>query len=99
MDYVACAAQLGVRRGTAYAIVRRFQTTGTAAAAAHTGGRPPKMDAEMRDFCIMLIEDIPTISLREMNRLMRATWPNKPEVSESTIARALSGMHIHKACP
>ena len=27
-DYVACAAQLGVRRGTAYSIVRRFQTTG-----------------------------------------------------------------------
>ena len=53
-----------------------------------------KKDAEMRDFCIMLIEDIPTISLREMNRLMRATWPHKPAVSESTIARALSGMLI-----
>ena len=93
-DYVACAAQLGVRRGTAYSIIRRSQITGTAAAAAHAGGRPPKMDAEMRDFCMLLIEELPTITLREINRLMRTTWPNKPVVNEATISRALSGMLI-----
>ena len=82
------------RRGTAYSIIRRSQITGTAAAAAHAGGRPPKMDAEMRDFCMLLIEELPSITLREINRLMRTTWPNKPVVNEATISRALSGMLI-----
>ena len=93
-DYVACAAHLGVRRGTAYSIVRRFQATGTVAAAARTGGRPAKMDSEMKDFCMLLIEELPSITLREMNRLLRTTWPHKPSVTEPTIARALSGMLI-----
>lgn len=94
---MACAERLGIRRSTAYSIVRRYQDTGEvqlAAAPGGGGGRPPKMDAEMRDFLVMLIEDVPTMSLREMNALMRATWPDKPRVNESTIARALSGMLI-----
>ena len=74
-DYVVCAARLGVRRGTAYSIIRRFQQTGVTEAAVRGGGRPPKMDAEMRDFCLMLVDDLPSITLKEMNRLMRATWP------------------------
>ena len=94
VDYLACAAQLGIRRGTAYSIIRRYQTTGAIGAAPRAGGRPSKMDTEMRDFCMLLVEDMPTITLREMNRLMRATWPHKPLVTESTIARALSGMLI-----
>ena len=39
------------------------------------------MDAEMRDFCLMLVDDLPSITLKEMNRLMRATWPQKPIVN------------------
>ena len=52
------------------------------------------MDAEMRDFCLMLVDDLPSITLKEMNRLMRATWPQKPIVNDCTIARALSGMLV-----
>ena len=95
LDYVACAERLGVRRSTAYSIVRRYQDTGDIElGAAPSGGRPPKLDAEMRDFFVMLIEDLPSITLKNMNTLLRATWPHKPHVNESTIARALSGMLI-----
>lgn len=92
---MACAERLGVRRSTAYSIVRRYQDTGDFELGDHpSGGRPPKADAEMRDFLVMLIEDLPSLTLREMNALMRATWPHKPQVNETTIARALSGMLI-----
>ena len=95
LDYVACAERLGVRRSTAYSIVRRYQDTGDIdLRTSPNGGRPSKMDAEMRDFLVMLIEDLPSITLKEMNTMMRATWPHKPNVNESTIARALSGMLI-----
>ena len=57
LDYVVCAAQLGVRRSTAYSIIRRFQETGATEAAARGGGRPPKMDSEMRDV-MMLVDDL-----------------------------------------
>ena len=48
-NHVACAAQLGVRRGTD-SIIRRSQITGTAAAAAHACGGLPKMDTEKKLF-------------------------------------------------
>ena len=84
LDYVACAERLGVRRSTAYSIVRRYQDTGDVELGDHpSGGRPPKTDAEMRDFLVMLIEDLPSLTLREMNALMRATWPHKPQVNET----------------
>ena len=95
-DYLACAERLGIPRSTAYSIVRRFQDTGNIGEGIppSAGGRPSKMDDEMRDFLVMLIEDLPTITLKEMNTLMRNTWPQKPHVTKSTIARALSGMLI-----
>ena len=96
LDYVAraCAERLGVRRSTAYSIVRRYQESGDVQPRARSGGRPPKLDAEMRDFLVMLVEELPTVSLRELNATMRNTWPHKPHVDVSTIARALSGMLI-----
>ena len=93
-DYVSCAERLGIRRSTAYSIVRSYQDHGDVQPRTRQGGRPPKLDAEMRDFLVMLVEDLPTVTLRELNTLLRNTWPHKPHVTESTIARALSGMLI-----
>ena len=93
-DYVECAERLGVGRWTAYSIVRRYQETGSAEAGGRVGGRPGKMDSKMRDFALLLVEEMPTITLKEMNAIMRETWPHKPQVSTATMARALSGMLV-----
>ena len=94
-DYVECAERLGARRSTANSIVRRHQDTGSIATVdRRKGGRPGKMDGEMRDFILQLVEEAPTITLKEMNNIMRATWPHKQHVSTTTIARALSGMLV-----
>ena len=67
LDYVACAERLGVRCTTAYSIVRRYQETGEIELRAPSGGgRPQKVDAEMRCFLVLLIEDLPSITLGEM---------------------------------
>ena len=57
--------------GAAYSNIRRSQITGTAAATAHAGGRPTKIDEEMRNFRVLLNEEMRSITFSEINRLMR----------------------------
>ena len=87
-DYVECAGRLGVGRSTAYSIVRRHQETSSTEAGGGVGGRPGKIYSEMRDFVLLLVEAMSTITLKEMSAIMRETWPQKPQVSRATMERA-----------
>ena len=90
-DYVAVARQLSIRRTTAWSIVAKWIRTGETSASQRGGDRPRKVDDEMMDFYLMLIEDDPTVTLKKMNEAVRAAWPEKPHVSTATISRALHG--------
>ena len=93
-DYVAVARRLSVRRTTAWSVVAKWLRTGETAAARRGGCRPRKVDNEMIDFYLLLIEDDPTITLKRINEVVRAAWPHKPRVSTTTISRAPHGSLI-----
>ena len=88
-DYVAVAQELGVRRTTAWSVVAKWQRTGEATASPRGGNRPFKVDDEMRDLLLMVVDSDPTTTLQRLNDLLRETWPDKPRVSNATISRAL----------
>ena len=82
---------LGVTRCTAYSITRRFLSTGEVARVPVAGGRPPKLDQESVDFLQMLMKANPCTTLREMNATLREIFSRKPQITTSTIFRALEG--------
>ena len=90
-DFVSLAISLGVKRTTAYTVVRRYQQTGVANRRPRAGGRNSSLDREAIDFLVMLIEDNPCITLKEMNTLLREVFPRKPRVTTMTISRSLQG--------
>ena len=61
-DYVAVANELGVRRITAWSVVAKWRRTGEVTARLRGGNRPFKLDDEMRDLVLMIIESDPTIN-------------------------------------
>ena len=54
-DFVALVETLGIKRSTAYSIVRRYQGMGQVALAPSAGGRRRKLDQESVDFLVSLI--------------------------------------------
>lgn len=92
-DFVVVAATLGIRRTTAYEIIRTYVRTNRVERT-HRGGRQTVIDNEILDFVVMLIESDPTITLRGMVQAVRDIWPHKPRFCTSTLARALDGQMI-----
>ena len=90
-DFIAVTETLGVTRCTAYSITRRFLSTGEVARVPVAGGRPPKLDQESVDFLQMLMKANPCTTLREMNATLREIFSRKPQITTSTIFRALEG--------
>ena len=64
-DFITVAHTLGIKRTTAYEIIRKYQRTGDIESRHKEGGWPKKLDNEALDFLVMLTEDKPTISLHE----------------------------------
>ena len=93
-DFIETARILNVKRATAYTIVRNYNATGRRFALPHAGGRQFKLDDNCVDYLVMMIETNPCITLKRMNMQLRETWPNTPQVSDSTIARVLDGQLI-----
>lgn len=46
------------------------------------------------DFLVLLIEAVPTITIKELNTTLRDIWPRKPIVCDTTIARVIDGALI-----
>ena len=59
VDYLACAAQLGIRRGTAYSVIRRYQTTGAIGAAPRAGIRARRDEVGRRNVPYDTVHDSP----------------------------------------
>ena len=93
-DFLTVAHTLGIKQITAYEIVQKFQRTSEIKSWHKEGGRPKKSDNEALDFLVMLIEDKPTISVRELNETPQEMFSNKPRVSNCTVERVLDGVLI-----
>ena len=93
-DFVQVAETLGIKRTTAYSIIRNYAMTGRSVPLARGGGRPLLLDRESKDFFVGLIEEDPMITLQSMKERYRVAFPDKPVVHISTISRALDGQLI-----
>ena len=69
-DYVEAAKLLGVKRTTAYGIVRRWKEKGVVEQ--QRGGfrlQRVKVDDEMREMAVRIVEEHPAFTLKQITRL------------------------------
>ena len=90
-DYVQLARQLNIKRTTAYAIVRRGVENDGRIAKERGGFRGRKMDAEMLEVAVAIVEENNAFTLQQINEEMRRRLPNSPQVCVSTLSSALHG--------
>jgi len=83
------ARVLGVARGTAWSIIRRHIEFGQVARR-RGGAHNQKMDDDMVQMCVTIVEAHPEYTLTQINRELRAELPDKPQVCGSTISKSAS---------
>ena len=93
-DFVYVASTLGIKRSTAYSIVKTYAETGRKTPLARGGGRPKIIDSESIDFLIELIEKEPMVTLKYMKEQLQNHFPHKPSMHIATIGRALDGQMV-----
>lgn len=91
-DYVELARQLGIKRTSAYTIIRRSQESPPRNGWGGYRGR--KLDEEMIQAAIIIIEDFPAYTLDQILAEIRQRLPDKPIVTRSTLSAALNGRLI-----
>lgn len=94
MDYLQVAEALGVKRQTARSIIVVYLEQGRRDAVQRGGYRQSKVDDDMKDMLQAILDDNPLMTLDQINTELRRRLPNKPNISRTTLARALDGMLI-----
>ena len=92
-DYEEVARVLGIKRGTAWSIISRYQESGRIAKP-RGGLRRRKVDIEMTDVCTRIVEAHPEYTLQQIKREPELALPAKPHVCLSTIFATLHGQLI-----
>ena len=91
-DCMQLAEQLGIKRSTAYAIIRRSHQPPPAGT--WGGSRHKKVDEEMEAALTDIVGDHPTFTLDQIKRELRLRQPTKPTISRTTLVKALTGRLI-----
>jgi transposase len=91
-DYGTLAEQIGVKKDSAYRIIRRSLERNGVIALPRGGKRQEKVDQEMRDMVEAIIEDNPALTLKSINERLRQRMPGKPEICDSTVANICDAM-------
>lgn len=86
-DFLRLANQLGIKRTTAYSIVR----AGRRERLPTGGAKNRKWDAEQQQYLCQLVQENPVITLADMNIRLRNRFPDKPTVTEKTLSIKLDG--------
>ena len=94
--YTETARQLDIAQATAYGIIRRYQQHGVVARP-RGGARNTRLDTEMIDEIVSVIEEHPEYTLIQINTELRRRLPHKPRVCENSIANALNGRVLRDA--
>lgn len=90
-DYQETARILNVKPGTAWSIVRRSQRNLGVGRGQRGGARNNKVDREMIDACVEIVQDHPEFTLQQIKVELHNRLPNKPQVCISTISTMLHG--------
>ena len=91
--YHEVAETLGIARGTAYHIIRRYQNT-SEVGRPREGANNKKADDEMINTIVAIVEENPIFTLLQINNELRIRMPNNPRVCDNTISTMLSGQLI-----
>lgn len=93
-DWIELARRLRINKETARSIITVWVQDGRVEKRERGGALNRKMDDEMKDVLIQIIDSSPFDTLQSCNNKLRQRLPNKPQVSIATIARALEGALI-----
>ena len=88
-DYVELARQLGIKRSTAYSIMRR--STEPPRQNTWGGRRRKKIDDEMTATLLEIVEEHPAYTVDQINHELRLRLPDKPHIQRTTLNTALIG--------
>ena len=92
-SYEEVADVLGIKRGTAYHVIRRFKKTGVVART--RGGRNHQLvDEEMEGAAVSIVEQHAEFTLAQINHELRLRLPDKPHVCDNTVSNMLHGRFI-----
>ncbi len=89
-DWISFAEHLNIKRQTAESILKTFRTSGRRTKK-NRGGSSSKVDEEMKSLIIQMVEEKPTITLKELQSSLSNAYPFKPSISLQTISRTLEG--------
>lgn len=90
-DYLMIADTLGVNRSTARGILSRYIREGRIEELPRGGRNNVKVDDEMKQCLIDIVEEDCTLTLSAINSELRRRLPRKPNIHDRTVARALDG--------
>ena len=90
-DWREVAEALNIERQTARNIIVNFRRSGTIHRKAQGGAHHRKIDQEMLEFVLQLIEEKSTITLQEMSDRLRAEMPAKPNITPQALSNRLEG--------
>ena len=85
-DFIKIAKILGVKRTTSYGIANRGSSINS-----HGGARYRKLDGDALAFSITCLEENPLLTLKDLLYKIRQHFPEKPQFTYQTLARALEG--------
>jgi len=90
-DYLDLARWLGIKRTTAYHIIRRAQQNDGAVTLPRGGKRNGKVTDEMKHVLRDIVNEHPDYTLAMLNNEMRTRLPDARHVSTTTVSTALQG--------
>ena len=95
-DYLETALLLGIKRTTAYNIVKRANENDGQVAIPRGGRRRNKVSDEMRREVLDIVELHPDFTTQRINAELRVRLPHAPEVSRTALSNILDGLLISK---
>lgn len=95
-DYLDLARQLGIKRTTAWAIVKRADENDGEVSRPRGGVRLQRVrvSPELAAAAVAVVEDHPEFTLDQLNSEVRAKLPNHPTVGRTTLAKVLHGQLV-----
>jgi len=93
-DYMVLADQLNINRGSAKSIIYRTLKRDGVIQKQRGGAMYSKVDEEMRNEIVRIVEENSAITLRGINEELKARLPNKNHIGKTTISNVLEGQLI-----
>ena len=89
-DFLTLARSLGIKRTTAYTIMRRGREENLSKGGSHNR----KINDEIRQHAVEILEGNPMLTLKQLNHAIGDKVPSKPQFTDQALSKALEGRMI-----